>query len=155
MDYNSWHQNVINGLHIWMALNAVKCIIFLWPKCQIRLYIKQSAFSSLLLVVDTVIMGAMSPEGEKYLKHWNRAYAKSTTWHGCSIYLSDISNNGPGNLALSDTLTYVKCLQMFALMCGQNSGRGGNVCIRLTSVNAHLHIQRTIITLPFSPLWEI
>lgn len=46
-------------------------------------------------------------------------------------------------------------LQMFVLLCDHNSGRGENVCIRVTSVNAHLHIHRTIITLPFSLLWEI
>lgn len=97
-----------------MALKAVKCLIFLGPKCQIRLCIRQSAFSSLLQVVDGVVMGAMSPEGEKYLKHWNRACAKSMTWRGRSIYLSDISSNGPRNLARSDTLIHLS-LQMFAL----------------------------------------
>lgn len=76
------------------------------------------------------------------------------TWYGCSIYLSAISNNSPGNLALSDTFTYLS-LQMFALLCDHNPGNGGNVCMRLTSVHGHQHIQRTVIILPFSPLWEI
>lgn len=100
-----------------MALKAVKCIIFLWPKCQIRLCIRQSAFSSLLQVVDTIIMGALSPEGEKYLKHLNRACAKSMTWRGSSIYLPDISSNGPRNLARSDTLTYLSRLWKYLLYC--------------------------------------
>lgn len=137
-----------------MALKAVKCLIFLGPKCQIRLCIRQSAFSSLLQVVDGVVMGAMSPEGEKYLKHWNRACAKSMTWRGCSIYLSDISSNGHRNLACSDTLIHLS-LQMFALLCDHNPRTGGNLCIKLTSAHAHQHIWRTVIALPFSLLWEI